>query len=167
MINIFSRHTRACSAFALVSIAGWGLLIVDANAQEQDLGFFSMLHVELVCTAPTGPQAQSKLLNAQICGSDDFPFPDDFDLGDPLGCGDPFKEVRGLGNETIPCALAKARTDEFVVEICGNATGSTADNITTQDAGHRSATTSLVLPSGNILHQWSARCPIALIAPPE
>jgi hypothetical protein len=47
-----------------------------------------------------------------------------------------FWEVRGIQEDTVP------------------------ENLLSNLAGLRSQTTSLVLPNGKILHQWSARCPV-------
>jgi len=164
MVDRWIQLLRKRWILVIASMPCLGLLPVTP-AIAADLGIVSMLEVELLCTAPTGSQAHSQVVNSLVCGSDEFPFPDEFDFGDSIGCIDPLKSVRGLANMNALCAQGKARVDEFMTEVCGNALGTTAQNILANDAGFRSQTTSLVLPNGNILHQWSARCPILFLDP--
>jgi hypothetical protein len=112
------------------------------------------ISVEAVCATGKGAAKISYFVGGAICSG--FATAEE-----PGGFGGCEFAGKGTENESIagePCALAQAVLNSTAVATCADA-GAVPLNVALELSGFKSPTTSLVLPNGNVQHQWNIFCP--------
>jgi hypothetical protein len=148
-----SKLLSAAAMLTVFSLSAPSVLAGAAAPPPEPIGP-EFVSVEAVCATGKGAAKISYFVGGAIC----FGYAAEEEPGGFGGC-----EFAGKGteNESIagePCALAQAVLNSRAVATCADA-GAVPLNVALELSGFKSPTTSLVLPNGNVQHQWNIFCP--------